>query len=130
MAEISATQWQELNPLLDELLDAQEPVRTQRLAQIRRSNEELANRLEAILRQQTAAERDAFLEGNVGFTLARETSLAGQTIGAYTLCEPIGHGGMGSVWRAERSDGRYQANVAIKFLNLCLLYTSPSPRDS
>ena len=61
------------------------------------------------LRERTAVERDAFLEGDTGFTLAHEPSLAGQTIGAYTLREPIGQGGMGSVWRAERSDGRYQA---------------------
>ena len=53
--------------------------------------------------------------------MAHEPSLAGQTIGAYTLREPIGQGGMGSVWRAERSDGRYQASVAVKFLNLALL---------
>ncbi len=81
----------------------------------------LANHLEALLRQRTAVERDAFLEGDTGFTLAHEPSLAGQTIGAYTLREPIGQGGMGSVWRAERSDGRYQASVAVKFLNLALL---------
>ena len=37
MAEISATQWQELSPLLDELLEAQHAVRAQRLAQIRRA---------------------------------------------------------------------------------------------
>ena len=61
------------------------------------------------------------MEGDTGFTLAHEPSLAGQTIGAYTLREPIGQGGMGSVWRAERSDGRYQASVAVKFLNLALL---------
>jgi serine/threonine-protein kinase len=120
MAEISATQWQELNPLLDELLEAQAEVRAQRLAQIRRDDAALANHLEALLRQRTAVERDAFLEG-AGFTVAHEPSLAGQTIGAYTLREPIGQGGMGSVWRAERSDGRYQASVAVKFLNLALL---------
>ena len=121
MAEISATQWQELNPLLDELLEVEDAARAQRLAQIRRANEALANHLEALLRQRTAVERDAFLEGDAGFALAHEPTLAGQTIGAYTLREPIGQGGMGSVWRAERSDGRYQASVAVKFLNLALL---------
>ena len=42
MAEISATQWQELNPLLDELLDAQSDARAERLAQIRRDDAALA----------------------------------------------------------------------------------------
>ena len=65
-------------------------------------------------------DRDAFLEGSA-FAMAEEPSLVGQTIGAYTLREAIGQGGMGSVWRAERSDGRYEATVAVKFLNLALL---------
>ena len=29
-------------------------------------------------------------------------------VGAYTLISPIGQGGMGSVWLAERSDGRFE----------------------
>jgi serine/threonine protein kinase len=120
MAEISATQWQELNPLLDELLDVQSDARAARLAQIRRDDAALAERLEMLLRQRTAMDRDSFMEGSA-FAMAEEPSLVGQTIGAYTLREAIGQGGMGSVWRAERSDGRYEATVAVKFLNLALL---------
>jgi tetratricopeptide (TPR) repeat protein len=44
-------------------------------------------------------------------------SLAGQTLGAYTLESRIGQGGMGSVWLASRNDGRFERRVAIKFLN-------------
>jgi serine/threonine protein kinase len=121
MANISATQWLKLSPLLDELLDAEHDTRARRLAQIRHDDEALAIQLEALLRQRTVVERDAFLESAASFSAAQEPSLAEQTIGAYTLREAIGHGGMGSVWRAERSDGRYQATVAVKFLNLALL---------
>ena len=46
--------------------------------------------------------------------------LAGVTIGAYTLVSPIGHGGMGSVWLAERSDGRFEGQAALKLLNAAL----------
>ena len=35
-------------------------------------------------------------------------TLAGRTIGAYTLERPLGAGGMGSVWLARRSDGRFE----------------------
>ena len=38
----------------------------------------------------------------------RRATLAGQTVGAYTLDALIGQGGMGSVWLARRSDGRFE----------------------
>ena len=120
MAEIGATQWIELSPLLDELLEAQGDARAQRLAQIRRENAALALQLEALLGERTAIERDAFLEG-AAFSAIAEPSLAGQTIGAYTLERPLGEGGMGAVWLGRRSDGRYEGKVAVKFLNLALL---------
>ena len=41
----------------------------------------------------------------------------GLTIGAYTLTRPVGSGGTGTVWRAERSDGQFDANVAIKLMH-------------
>jgi serine/threonine protein kinase len=47
--------------------------------------------------------------------------LAGRTIGNYRLVREIGAGGMGSVWLAVRADGRYEARVAVKLLNLALL---------
>src|SRR6185295_16833874 len=48
-------------------------------------------------------------------------TLAGQTLGAYTLRSPIGEGGMGSVWLAARSDGRYEGMAAVKLLNVSLI---------
>ena len=48
-------------------------------------------------------------------------ALAGVVIGAYRLVEPIGQGGMGTVWLAERSDGRFQGRVAVKLLNAALV---------
>ena len=47
--------------------------------------------------------------------------LAGQTFGVYTLRSQIGQGGMGSVWLAERSDGRFDRRVAVKALNISLI---------
>jgi eukaryotic-like serine/threonine-protein kinase len=48
-------------------------------------------------------------------------SMIGQTVGAYTIVSPIGHGGMGSVWLAKRSDGRFEGHAAVKFLNASLV---------
>lgn len=49
-----------------------------------------------------------------------EVGLAGRQVGAYTLVSHIGSGGMGSVWLAERSDGRFERRAAVKFLSLAL----------
>jgi serine/threonine-protein kinase len=50
-----------------------------------------------------------------------EASLAGQIVGSYTLISPIGHGGMGTVWLARRSDGRFEGRAAVKFRNAVLV---------
>src|SRR5262249_9320702 len=43
------------------------------------------------------------------------------TFGTHRLVAPLGQGGMGSVWLAERSDGRFERRVAVKFLNIALM---------
>lgn len=43
-----------------------------------------------------------------------DLSMAGQTIGAYRLVRRVGVGGMGSVFLAERSDGTFDREVALK----------------
>lgn len=41
---------------------------------------------------------------------------AGERVGAYRLVRELGHGGMGTVYHAERADDQYRARVAIKFV--------------
>ncbi len=43
---------------------------------------------------------------------------AGDTVGPYRLLQPLGQGGMGSVWLAERSDGSVKRQVALKLPHL------------
>ena len=115
MAPIDKARWKVVSPLLDQLLDADPVERGVSLDQIRRGDHLLAGELEALLAQQTAANRGAFLAGSA---LQAEAGLEGETVGSYTLQSNIGRGGMGSVWLAHRSDGRYEGKAAIKFLNL------------
>jgi serine/threonine protein kinase/tetratricopeptide (TPR) repeat protein len=41
---------------------------------------------------------------------------AGQRLGAWRLVSPIGRGGMGEVWLAERADGAWRGEAAVKLL--------------
>jgi eukaryotic-like serine/threonine-protein kinase len=47
---------------------------------------------------------------------ASNESLKGEQVGKYQIIEEIGHGGMGSVYLAERADGEFERKVALKFL--------------
>lgn len=47
-----------------------------------------------------------------------EPSLVGSRVGPYRILRKVGRGGMGAVLLAERADGRYEAEVALKFLHV------------
>jgi serine/threonine protein kinase len=55
-------------------------------------------------------------------------SLEGQLISHYRILKMIGRGGMGTVWLAERCDGRFERRVAIKFLNVAALDQASAER--
>ncbi len=118
MAIIEKTHWRVVGPLLDDLLDADSSERVARLAEIRRTDPGLATDLEVLLAREAAIDREAFLEGSA---LQEEATLSGKVIGSYTVDHLLGQGGMGSVWLAHRSDGRFEGQAALKFLNLALV---------
>ena len=112
--------WDRLSPLLDRALDLEPAERSSFLADVRRDDPDAAVALERLLAEHDQVLVSAFLEGPP-MDGGVPASLAGQTVGAYTLERPLGMGGMGMVWLARRSDGRFEGNVAVKFVNLALL---------
>jgi serine/threonine protein kinase len=110
--------WGKLSPLLDELLDLPDDERAARLAALRARDPALADAVAAMLHHLPAIERGEFMPAAA---IPIPGGLAGQAIGPYTLVREIGHGGMGTVWLARRTDGRYEGEVAIKFLRSGLL---------
>ena len=44
------------------------------------------------------------------------TTLAGTCLGPWRLLQPLGEGGMGEVYLAERADGQFEQTVAVKLL--------------
>jgi len=119
MSTIRPDQWESVSPYLDQALTLSEDARAAWLASLREQNRELADCLETLLAEHRELANKGFLE-RPPLVITSEPPLAGQKLGAYTLTSPIGYGGMGSVWLAERSDGRFQRRAAVKFLNVAL----------
>jgi tetratricopeptide (TPR) repeat protein len=119
MKPVDPAHWRRLSAALDELLDLEVESRSARLAALHDEAPAFADELAGLLELQQRLDREQFLAGSA--LPVEEPTLAGQTLGAYTIERPLGAGGMGSVWLARRSDGRYQGLVAFKLLNLALL---------
>jgi len=112
--------WAALSPFLDQALDLSDADRAGWLASLSDRDPALAHELAIVFDRYRALGEERFLETDTIADL-RPPGLAGTSIGAYTLVSPIGHGGMGSVWLARRSDGRFDARVAVKLLNAALI---------
>ena len=120
MSILSPDRWGALSPYLDKALTLSQEERGRWLEALRTQNPELAKQVEELLNEHQAARQEAFLETGPLMPL-QSAGLAGQTVGAYRLVSPIGHGGMGTVWLAERSDGRFERKAAVKFLSAALI---------
>ena len=112
--------WERLSPLLDRALDLDPEQQVRFLSVVRNEDPDAAAALERLLEEHDQVLASAFLETPPLAGVA-PASLAGQTVGPYTLERPIGMGGMGMVWLARRSDGRFEGTVALKFVNLAVL---------
>ena len=120
MAKLTPERWRHVSPHLDRALELPDDARRIWLADLRASDASLADDLETLLEELPMANREAFLGGSA-FPPPAEAALAGRSFGAYTLVSLIGQGGMGNVWLARRSDGRFEGTVALKLLNASLV---------
>jgi len=111
----SAEEWKAISPYLDQALDLESPERERWLSELETLKPRLADELRALLATHEAVDAAKFLERSP-LSPGVEPA-AGQQFGAYTLESLLGRGGMGSVWLARRSDGHFEAKVAIKILD-------------
>jgi serine/threonine protein kinase/predicted negative regulator of RcsB-dependent stress response len=109
-----------LTELLDQALEKPAAERDAFLDSVCRADPQLRDELKSLI---ASLESDPdFIEkpllgGTVPDDLAINAEpMAGKLIGRYRLIREIGHGGMGTVYLAERADDEYRSQVALKIV--------------
>ena len=118
---IAREHWQLIDGYLDRALDLPPAEREHWLTQLKTSEPGIVHLLRELLAEREALNASQFLENSplspADLPALARTKLEGTRIGAYTIERLLGRGGMGEVWLAGRSDGRFEAQCAIKFLD-------------
>jgi serine/threonine protein kinase len=117
--------WRQVSPLLDSALSLEGEALSVFLTQVRADTPDLAGVLEDLLAEHGQLRQDGFLAQQTPSAALRERdnlpdAEAGAVVGAYIFEAKIGSGGMGSVWRARRADGRFEGAVAVKLLHVAV----------
>lgn len=105
-----------LQALFDEAVELQGEAREAFIDEACGDDASLREALEALLdadAKQTL-KPDFSLDGQVTGDLELDAQLEGTELGAYRLLRRIGAGGMGTVFLAERADGAFERQVAVK----------------
>jgi WD40 repeat protein/serine/threonine protein kinase/TPR repeat protein len=127
LKDLSPAQFSRLSALLDESLAMTPEERNAWLGEIERSDPASAALLRAMFASQDKIGAQEFLEtptlllgGLISITDA-DPGLVGKQFGPYRVLSLLGHGGMGSVWLADRVDGLFTRQVALKLVHPTLI---------
>jgi WD40 repeat protein/tRNA A-37 threonylcarbamoyl transferase component Bud32 len=116
----SKPRYAQISKLLDEALELEPGTRGAWLESLERRDPGIALELRELLEPaaDSAAARILAAAGELANQLSAlpeaEPSLVGRRFGPYCVRSLIGHGGMATVWLAERVDGQFERRVALK----------------
>lgn len=115
------TQWTSISDALDHVWELPPDERAAYLADLARDKPEVHQQVVALLEAEEGSPSflDDGLDGMFGddAPLPADAPLdAGQGLGPYRIIKEVGKGGMGLVYLAERDDGQFEQQVAIKVL--------------
>ncbi|HEX4629679.1 MAG TPA: protein kinase [Chthoniobacterales bacterium] len=113
---LTAERWQQAKAIVAAALDEESSTaRAALVAERCGSDEELLREVESLL-EQTSGSLDKFENASLSLRRRPTTLAPGLRIGAYAIVRELGRGGMGAVYLAQRADGVFDKQVAIKVL--------------
>ena len=122
-ATIDPERWQRVKDILADALEQTTPAARMALVQTRCANDAalLAEAVSLVNEAETQANAltdplEECAEHATARLWQHEPSPAGRRIGAYVITRELGRGGMGAVYLADRADGQFEKQVAIKVL--------------
>jgi len=134
LKDLSAAEYSRLSELLDSCLALSPQERTEWLSRLESQDLRSAALLRRLFATSDATGFGTLLE--TGEVLTRHLAslikgaetLVGRRVGSYRVLSLLGQGGMGSVWLAERADGLFARQVALKLIHPVLIGTQVTER--
>jgi WD40 repeat protein/TPR repeat protein len=124
LRNLSQSQYLKLSRLLDESLEMAPETRNSWLEEVAQSDPQSAALLRDLLASKNLSQAAGFLDTRDSLRrrleplVGMDGDLAGRMFGPYRVLSLLGYGGMGSVWLAERVDGVFTRQVALKLVQI------------
>src|SRR6185312_9576122 len=124
---MSPDQFARISQLLDESIGLASDERHTWLTALELRDPEAAALLRSLFASQPEGADANFLKDPIApaavpaAILSADSALVNRRFGPYRILSLLGHGGMGSVWLAERVDGLFTRQVALKLVHPALM---------